>query len=299
MGKIVVVGSINADLVTTSDYFPLVGETVTGKSYTMLAGGKGANQAVCAAKLGADVSFIGCVGNDSNGQFLLKNIKDQDINIAGIEVLNNVPTGIAQITVANNDNTIIFVPGANRMVTEAVVNKHLELIDRADLVMLQLETPLKTVEYVVRLCVQQGKKVILNPAPPCDLSTSLINQVTYLTPNQVELAKIFKEKRDVVLERYPNKVIMTGGGEGAYYHNGSQIVNVKGFKVKVIDTTGAGDSFNGALAYALTKNYPLKDAIKFSNKVASKTVQVLGAQTAMPTMKELSKQKQEQKSTAP
>lgn len=287
MGNITVVGSINADLVTTSDCFPMVGETITGNTFTILAGGKGANQAVSAAKLGADVSFIGCVGDDTNGQFLLKNMENNQINTGGIEVLNDLPTGVAQITVARDDNTIIFVPGANHLLTEAVVNKHIEMIYQADVVLLQLEIPLKTVEYVVELCAKKGIKVILNPAPSYDLAQSLLNNVTYLTPNEVELEKIFGEDRAVVLEKYPNKVIMTCGGEGAYYHNGSRVVNVKGLPVKVVDTTGAGDSFNGALAYALTKNYQLTDAIKFANKVASKTVQGLGAQTAMPTLQEL------------
>lgn len=287
MGKIVVVGSINADLITTSICFPQVGETITGKSFTMLPGGKGANQAVCAGKLGADVSFIGCVGNDENGKFLLENFKDSNVNISGIEILNEIPTGIAQITVANDDNSIIVVPGTNGEITTTVIDKHVELINEADIVILQLEIPLKTVEYVIDICYKKGIKVILNPAPACDLDKSLINKITYLTPNEIELENIFGESRDVVLEKYPNKIIMTCGSEGVFYHNGSEVINVKGFVVKVVDTTGAGDSFNGGLAYALINNYKLQEAIEFANRVASKTVQGLGAQAAMPTIEEV------------
>lgn len=287
MGKIVVVGSMNADLITTSSCFPQVGETIIGKSFTMLPGGKGANQAVCAGKLGADVTFIGCAGSDENGKFLLKNFKDNNVDISGIDILNEIPTGIAQIIVANNDNSIIVVPGANYEVTDAVIDKHIELINEADIVILQLEIPLKTVEYVIDLCHEKGKKVILNPAPSCNLDKSIIDKVTYLTPNEIELENIFGESRDVVLEKYPNKVIMTSGKEGVFYHNGSQIVNVSGFEVKVVDTTGAGDSFNGGLAYALINNYELQEAIEFANKVASRTVQGLGAQAAMPSIEEV------------
>ena len=287
MGKIVVIGSINADLITTTECFPQVGETIIGKDFTMLPGGKGANQAVCAAKLGADVSFIGCVGNDRNGEFLLKNFKRNNINVDGVEVINDIPTGVAQITVANNDNSIIVVTGANSQVTEEIVNKNIEIINEADVVIMQLEIPLKTVEYVIKICYEKGTKVILNPAPSCDLDKSIMNKITYLTPNEIELENVFGESRDVVLKKYPNKVIMTCGDKGVFYHNGSEVVNIKGFKVKVVDTTGAGDSFNGALAYAITNNYKLQDALEFANKVASKTVEGIGAQTAMPTIEKI------------
>ncbi|QVK20877.1 ribokinase [Mycoplasmatota bacterium] len=285
--NIVVVGSINTDLITISDKFPKIGETITGNDFTTLPGGKGANQAVGAAKLGTEVLFVGCVGNDSNGELSLNNFKNENVNTDYVKKIDGVPSGIAQITVAEGDNSIIVVSGANNEVTKELVKNNLSAFDNAKIVLLQLEIPLETVEYVTEVCNERGIKVILNPAPAVDLDLELIEKVDYLTPNEIELEMIFNDSMENVLKQYPNKVIMTSGDKGVYYHNGDSIVNVPGFKVDVVDTTGAGDSFNGALAYGLFNNFNLKKAIEIANLVASKTVQKIGAQTAMPYLEDL------------
>lgn len=280
---IVVIGSINTDLITTSENFPKVGETLIGSDFKTLPGGKGANQAVCAAKLGEKVSFIGCLGNDSNGGFALENFAVNNINTNGIEVIETIPSGVAQITVAENDNSIIVVPGANAEVTKEVVDKNISILESAKVVLLQLEIPIETVEYVIDICHEKGIKVILNPAPAQKLSENIIEKVSYLTPNETELELIFNEDKDSVLKQYPNKVIMTAGGDGVFYHNGESVVHIESEKVDVVDTTGAGDTFNGALAVGLIKDLDLEQSIKNANKIASLAVQELGAQTAMPS----------------
>lgn len=284
--KIVVVGSCSQDYFTISDRFPKVGETIIGNDFTTSPGGKGANQAVAAAKLGADVTFLGCVGKDDIGQMIKENFQNQSVNVDFVNEIDGVPTGIATILVAEEDNMILIVKGANDHVTVDYVKENLSVLDDAKMVVLQLEVPLDTVEYVTNYCFEKGIDVILNPAPAVKLEQSLIDKATYITPNETELEIVFNDSISNVLEKYPNKVIMTKGSEGVFYHDGNTIVNVPSYKVDVVDTTGAGDSFNGALAYSLCKGTDLKNSILFSNKAASKTVQAIGAQSS-PTMNDL------------
>ncbi len=288
MGKVVVVGSINVDMVFTSDIRPKAGETVLGNTFSIIPGGKGANQAVAAAKLGAETYMIGCVGNDSNGEFSLKNLKSMNVNTGGVKTLDNVPTGVANIVVADKDNSIIVISGANFEVNKEIVNQNKDLILSADLVLLQLEIPMEVVEYIIDLCSKNNIKVLLNPAPGCELSLSAIENATYLTPNEHELKLIFKNQdTDEVLKSYPNKLIVTLGSKGVKYYNGHEIKEVSSREVTVVDTTGAGDTFCGGLAAALVRGDSLEDAIKFANKAASFTVTKLGAQSGMPTLDEL------------
>ncbi|XMB85979.1 ribokinase [Mycoplasmatota bacterium WC44] len=279
---IVVIGSINTDLITTCEHFPKVGETIIGSDFKTLPGGKGANQAVCAAKLGEKVSFIGCLGNDSNGGFSLENFALNNINTDGIEIIENIPSGVAQITVAENDNSIIVVPGANAELTKDVVDKNMSILEKAKIVLLQLEVPVETVEYVINICNDKGIKVILNPAPAQKLNDNIIEKVDYLTPNETELEIIFEKDKESILKQYPNKVIMTAGGDGVFYHDGESLINIPSEKVNVVDTTGAGDTFNGALAVGIINGIELEQSIRNANKIASLAVQELGAQTAMP-----------------
>lgn len=285
--NIVVVGSCSQDYFTTSDKFPQKGETLIGNDFITSPGGKGANQAVASAKLGADVTFLGCVGNDAVGEMIIANMKHHAIDTDYIRKVDNVPTGIATIIVAEEDNIIVIVKGANNYVTVDYVKENSSVLENADMVILQLEIPLETVEYVTNVCNEKGISVILNPAPAIELTEEILEKATYITPNETELELVFKDTMEHVLQKYPNKVIMTNGAQGVYYHNGTKIVHVPSYKVNVVDTTGAGDSFNGALAYSLLAGYDLSEAIRFSNKAASKTVQDVGAQTAMPTIPEL------------
>lgn len=291
MNKIIVIGSINVDLVFISDIRPKAGETVLGNDFRTVAGGKGANQAVAATKLGADVTMIGCIGDDANGEFSLNNFKKLNINTSCINKVKDIPTGVANIIVADNDNSIIVIPGANYKLNTELIDKHKKEILEADLVMMQLEIPMDIIEYVIGFCHENNIKTILNPAPAVKLSKELIERVTYITPNEHECKIILGEDKDsdikAILKRYPNKLIMTIGEKGVMYFDGDKIITVSGYKVEAVDTTGAGDTFNGAFARAIVNNYDLKDAIDFANKAASKSVTKLGAQTGMPYLYEM------------
>ncbi|MEN8907359.1 MAG: ribokinase, partial [Clostridiales bacterium] len=194
MKKIVVIGSINVDLVTQVDRRPKSGETLMGTKFQIVNGGKGANQAIAASRLASDVSFIGCVGNDVNGEFALENLLKNNIKIAGVTKLNGVETGIANIVLSEGDNSIIVVPGANFCITKEHIHQYMKLLLQADMVILQLEILMDIIEYVVDICYKNDIKTILNPAPATDLSMELINKVSYLTPNEHEFELMFKTK---------------------------------------------------------------------------------------------------------
>jgi ribokinase len=288
MGKIVVVGSINMDMVFTSDKRPKAGETVIGNTFSLIPGGKGANQAVAASKLGADTYMIGCVGNDSNGEFSLKNLRDMKVNTRAVKIVDKAPTGLANIIVADNDNSIIVIPGANFEMDKDVIKENKALLLSADMVLLQLEIPMEVVEYVVDICAENKVRVLINPAPAAPLKKSLIEKATYITPNEHELRLIFdNQETDAVLKQYPNKLIVTMGSRGVKYHDGNEIREVPSNKVDVVDTTGAGDTFCGALAAALVRGDSIEDAVIFANKAASFTVTRLGAQSGMPELADL------------
>ena len=181
--KLAVVGSINIDMTVTSERIPLKGETLMGDSISYIPGGKGANQAVAMAKLGAEVEMFGCVGNDENGKKMIDNMKNHSIKTDNIKVLDGVPTGIAMITVAENDNTIIVVPGANGKVDKEYIDSIKEELKNYDMVVLQHEIPLETVHYTVEFCAENNIPVILNPAPAAEVPMEVVEKVTYLTPN--------------------------------------------------------------------------------------------------------------------
>jgi len=285
--SIVVIGSINMDLVTTVDTFPKIGETIIGQSFHMFCGGKGSNQAVCAARLNEDVQMIGCVGSDANGQNSIDNLIANKVQVKGVKRLDSVPTGIAQITIAEKDNSIIVVKGANNQLTKEIIEENRNIILEADLVLLQLEIPLKTVEYVIDICYKHGITTVLNPAPAVKLSDNLLQKVTYITPNETEYNILFNGQYEDVLEKYQNKLIVTRGDTGIEYHNGIEIVTINAHKVEVVDTTGAGDSFNAAFAVGIVQKRSIFEAITFGNKVASISIQKLGAQSSMPYLNEL------------
>lgn len=285
--KIVVIGSINTDLVTIANSFPQIGETIIGNDFSLLPGGKGANQAVCAAKLGAEVHFVGCVGDDSNGVASLENLKNNNVSVDNVETIPGVPSGIASITIAENDNSIIIVKGANDEVSIDYMKKHIDVLDGANLVMLQLEIPISTVEFVASECKRRGITTVLNPAPAMRLSKELVENVDICTPNEIECEQIFSLEYSEAIKKYPNKLIVTRGENGVVYYDGNETVNIPSQKVEVVDTTGAGDAFNGALAYGIVTNMKLADSIAFANKVAAETVKKLGAQSAMPNKEDL------------
>lgn len=281
--KITVVGSINMDLVTITSQVPKTGETLIGDQFHMNPGGKGANQAVAVARLGGQVKLIGCVGTDSFGNDILQHLQEQGVDVSDVEPVTHM-TGTASIIVANQDNSIIVVPGANNNVTAAFVESKRDIIADSDILILQLEIPLEGVQKAIEIAKENGVKVILNPAPIQKLPLQVIQDVDYITPNEHEYL-LLKEERNEDL--FAEKLIITKGSKGvSIVEDGKEII-IPAYKMNVVDTTGAGDSFNGGLAIALSKGLDIKDACKYGNAVAALSTTKLGAQTGMPTGEEV------------
>lgn len=273
------------DLVAVSTKRPKAGETVIGEAFHTVPGGKGANQAVASARLGANVAMVGAVGDDNYGSLVQKNLENEHIFIDYVKRVTDETTGIAHIVLAEDDNSIVVVQGANRLVDEHLVNHAKDLLVKADMVVLQLEIPLETVKYVITICEEYQIPVILNPAPAQRLPEELLQKVTYITPNEHECRIVlddFTSPIESLLEKYPNKLLMTEGENGVRFHNGTEIVHIPSISVKVVDTTGAGDTFNGALAVAIAEGEELQKAIHFANIAAGISVTKLGAQSGMP-----------------
>lgn len=285
--KIGVVGSINMDMTVTARRIPGKGETIPGDAISCIPGGKGANQAVAAARLGADVTMFGCVGNDDHGKILVKNLNEEGVHTEYIKVCENQATGLAVITVAEKDNCIIVVAGANNAVDTEYIDRIKDELFKCDIVLLQQEILQETVEYVIGLCNNRGITVILNPAPARTLKRDLLEQVDYLTPNEHEAEIILETTADTVtlLKQYPEKLIITQGEKGVIYANREQeTVTLPARQSNVVDTTGAGDTFNGALAVALGLFDDLKKALTFSVVAAGLSVEQFGAQGGMPKL---------------
>jgi ribokinase len=288
MYDIVVVGSINADLVFEADKRPNPGETLIGKDFKTVPGGKGANQAIAASRLGAKVAMMGCLGEDQNGIFLEENLKVNNVETKFIKKVKGVPSGVAGITLAEGDNSIIVVPGANYEVDKTYIDKNIEVIKSAKIVLLQLEIPIEVVEYVIDICSKNRVKTILNPAPIQTLKEDTLEKLDYLTPNEHEFDILYGSKREEeMLKKHKNKLIITKGSEGVSFSDGDKVINVPSNKVEVVDTTGAGDTFNGSFAYSLVKGMSIKESIEFANKAAAISVTKFGAQGGMPTLKEV------------
>ncbi|MBO1511724.1 ribokinase [Metabacillus bambusae] len=286
--KITVIGSINMDLVTKTNTIPKVGETVLGESFFTIPGGKGANQAVAAARLGAGVTMIGCVGDDAFGNELKNHLTAQGVSVENVKTIPETSTGIASITLSNGDNSIIIVSGANHFVTPEVVKQHEHLIAESDIVLLQLEIPLQSVMEAVQLAKRHNVQVILNPAPIQKLPKELILQVDYITPNEHEQEMLLSASNmsDEELKLVKEKCIVTKGSKGVMLYQYGETL-IQGYKVNAVDSTGAGDSFNGALAFSLSNGAALKESCQFANAVAALSVTKLGAQAGMPTLDEV------------
>jgi ribokinase len=288
MAKVTVIGSSSMDLVVTSNIRPGAGETVLGESFKTVPGGKGANQAVAAARLGADVSMIGCVGEDHYGKAILENFKSNGVSVENMKPVTGSDSGTAHIILAEGDNSIVVVKGANDYITPDYVEKAKEKIKEADIVLIQQEIPEETVEYVAQLCQELKVPLLLNPAPARPLKAEVIEQVSYITPNEHEAELLFEGKeKEEVLKQYPNKLFITEGKQGVRYFNGEKEVLVPSYQVETIDTTGAGDTFNAALAVALAEGMGFQKGIQFANRAASLSVTKFGAQGGMPTRKEV------------
>ncbi|TDL87203.1 ribokinase [Vibrio vulnificus] len=288
MIKIAVVGSSSMDLVVTSAKRPIAGETVLGDSFITVPGGKGANQAVAAARLGAEVSMVGCVGDDVYGEIILENLKKNHVNTEYVEPVTGSASGTAHITLSEGDNSIIVVKGANDFITPEYVQKAKKVIEDSDIVLVQQEIPEETVEYLADLCNTLQKRLLLNPAPARKLSEAVIQQASFLTPNEHEFEILFNGRdRTEVLTEYPNKLFITEGENGVRYFDGHEEKVVPSFEVKAVDTTGAGDTFNAAFAVAVAEGKSFDECLLFANRAASISVTKLGAQGGMPTREEV------------
>ncbi|PMQ02068.1 MAG: ribokinase [Dictyoglomus sp. NZ13-RE01] len=297
--KVVIIGSFNIDMVSKAPHLPRPGETVLGGPFVMVPGGKGSNQAICASRLGAEVYFVGCVGNDTFGEIAKNNFKRERINVDYLEVSSETHTGVALIVVdeKSGENMIVVAPGANMKVTKKTIDNAIEIIKDADVILTQFEIPIETVEYVVKVVKNIKKpKLILNPAPAREVNPHIWEDIDLITPNRSELEAISGitiESRDDI-ERAVEKVISLGvknvvvtlGKEGALVVNKEKSIYVPSFKVDAVDTTGAGDAFNGGLAVALAEGKDLEEAVYFANAVAGLKVKRLGA-SSMPYREEV------------
>lgn len=282
MAKITVVGSLSIDLVVRAAKRPVAGETIIGEDLSLFPGGKGANQAVAAARLGATVTMVGCVGDDSYGEMIIKNLEKENVNTSLVKRFTKKTSGTAHITVAEGDNSIIVVKGTNDLVDESLIEEARAEIASSDIVMAQYEIPLPIIDYLAKVCEEEGTSFLLNPAPAADIQTETLKLITYLTPNENENKLIFPNKTsDEAIADFPGNLLVTLGEKGVRFQTDT-IQTVPAFKVAVTDTTGAGDTFNGAFAVAIAEGKDIETAVLFGNAAAALSVQKLGAQSGMP-----------------
>lgn len=278
------------DMVTLTPRIPSIGQTVIGTGFGTTPGGKGANQAVAAARLTYPVQMVGKVGNDLYGSALLKNLSSAGVDTNAMEQADG-PSGLAPIFLSEaGENAIVVVPGANAKVDAAYVDRHTALIRSAGMVLCQLELPIETVAHVLALCAEDGIPVMLDPAPAATLPEAVWNQVAWFTPNETEAAFYLEdstnpeEAAQQLLARGLKGVVLKRGGEGSYVAvAGGHAAWVPAFKVEVIDTVGAGDCFNGAFAVALLEGQDPWAAARFASAAAAISVSRRGAQASMPS----------------
>ena len=301
MKSICVFGVFVADLCFVADAIPEKGQTILGYKHIVGPGGKGSNQAITAARLGGKVNFITKIGNDQNANMALNLYKEAGINTDSIIQDENQLTGVAGIMInkKTGDNAINIVPGAAGSLTNKDIDKNISFIENSEIFLTQLETPYEVTSYALQKAKETGSITIFNPAPASNINESDFKCMDYFTPNETEasfyLKKNVESKTEIeeAAKNFLNKgvknILITLGSKGVYFANSSDSYFVDAFnlKDKVIDTTGAGDAFNGAFAYALSKNQSNKDAIEFANKVAGISTTRAGAANAMPKLDEV------------
>jgi ribokinase len=299
---IVVVGSINMDLVASTARIPIEGETVTGHSFEVHSGGKGANQAVAVARLGYPVQMIGRVGNDAFGLQLKAHLETAGVDVSGV-VTSDTASGVAMIVVSKTgSNVIIVVSGANGLLTPEDIDAHRDMIRSAGLVLTQLEIPIETTLHLANLCAREGIDLMLDPAPAAELPPGLLAQVAWLTPNETEAAFYAGQSVDDddtakrLLAMGAEKVVLKLGSRGVcvVMSPESQTI-VSSFAVKAIDTTAAGDCFNGAFAVGLMMGKSELESARFGTAAAAISVTRAGAQPSMPSLDEVERLLEERK----
>ena len=301
MKSICVFGVFVADLCFVANAIPEKGQTILGNKHIVGPGGKGSNQAIAAARLGGQVNFITKIGNDQNAKMALNLYKEVGINRDSIIQDENQLTGVAGIMIneKTGDNAINIVPGAAGSLTNKDIDKNLSFIENSEIFLTQLETPYEVTSYALQKAKETGSVTIFNPAPASNINESDFKCMDYFTPNETEasfyLKKNVESKTEIeeAAKNFLNKgvknIIITLGSKGVYFASSSESYFLDAFNLKdeVIDTTGAGDAFNGAFAYALSKNRKDKDALEFANKVAGISTTRVGAANAMPKLKEV------------
>ena len=301
MKKIIVIGSSNTDMVIKTEKLPTPGETILGGKFLMNPGGKGANQAVAASRLGGKVTFITKRGNDLFGNQAVGLLMREGVDTQYIVKDPELPSGVALITVdSTGENSIVVAPGSNGNLLKEDIPSVIFDTGKFEILLLQLEIPIETVEYSAVTASEHGIKVILNPAPARKLSDNLLKHTWLITPNETEAETITgviitdipsaERAAELIQERGVKNVIITLGEAGAYIKSENYTGLIPGIKVKPVDTTAAGDVFNGALAVAISEGSDLKDAVIFANKAASISVTRMGAQASAPYRNEINSQ---------
>lgn len=296
MKKILVIGSFMTDLVVQTDRMPDEGETLIGSGFNMFTGGKGANQAVQAARLGATVTMVGALGQDEFGDAHINSLESAGIDTRYIRRFSGISSGVGNVLLEpNGNNRIVIIPGANLLLTPSVLQEITEVIAANDIVVLQLEIPIETVEFVVGIAKRLNKIVILNPAPAARISSDVMKDIDYVMPNEKELAMltgvgtktledIQKAARELLTLGVRN-VVVTLGSKGAYWINDDTEEIIPSYRVKAVDTTAAGDSFIGAFASEIAREEEIIKALDFASKVAAITTTGMGSQPSLPTTK--------------
>lgn len=297
---VVVVGSINMDLVARTQRIPLQGETVSGDDFQVHPGGKGANQAVAIARLGYPVRMIGRLGNDAFATQLRAHLESAGVDVAAIATSPG-PSGVAVIVVSTSgENVIVVTPGANALLMPQDLDANIEILRSAGMVLAQLEVPMETVSHLARICTREGIPLMLDPAPAVQLPDGLLKQVAWLTPNETEAAFYIKQVADAphadssaeiagrLIAAGAQQVVLKLGSHGSFIASASQAgVRVPSFSVKAIDTTAAGDCFNGAFAVGLMMGKTPVESARFAAAAAAVSVTRAGAQPSMPTLPEV------------
>jgi len=298
MGKILVIGSTNMDIIAMVDHLPVPGETIGNGKLARAHGGKGANQAVAAARAGGEVTFITCIGEDDDGKKMLDGFMVDGINTDQVSQIPEASTGTALIFVdRNGENCIAVAPGANNYLSKNIIDQAEELIKATDLILLQLEIPYETIQHICKLAARYQKRIILNPAPARELGQDVLDSLEYLVLNETEAEIIAGQKvRDENMEEVcraikglgPEHIILTLGSRGSYVFDNQVKQYVESFNVKALDSTAAGDTFCGAFAVSiLSGDHDIISAVRFANAAGALSVTRQGAQTSIPGHKDI------------
>lgn len=287
--QIVVVGSSSIDLVLDTRVLPHPNETVMAEKSESFFGGKGANQAVGTARLGAEVYFVGCVGMDPYGQQILRNLVDEGVNVGFVAEAEEVPTGTAYVTTSDGVNMIVVVPSSNYCLTTEHISLAERVVSQADLILLQLEIPSEVVEYTVNLAKENGKKIGLYASPAKKISQNVIEKADFIIAKSKELSTVFgEEQREKLLTDYPNKLFVRDNANSTTYFNGAEMKYHRNDHDSVWHKIGMGDAFTSGFAIAYCHGNAIDDCVKFGNEVSVKVAESRGSQTGLPHLSDFS-----------